>query len=429
MKPTFLISAPVDTFSGYGARSRDLIKSIVELDKYNVKVLPQRWGNTPWGFISENPRWKFLEELFIQRIEQQPDIWMQITVPNEFQPIGKYNIGVTAGMETTGVHHSWVEGINRMDLNIVPSEHSKTTFLNSNFQQQNQQGQIVGELKVAKPIEVLFEGVDLDIFKEIPAPELTFDFNFDQIPEKFCYLFVGHWLQGGFGEDRKNVGLLVKSFLETFKNKKDQPALIMKTAIAGASIMSREEVLGKIDSIRKTVKGNLPNIYLLHGDFTDEQMNELYNQPKVKAMVSLTKGEGFGRPLLEWTTSRKPIITTNWSGHVDFINPEFCNLINGELKPVHQSAVVKDMILPETQWFNANHGEVGFYLRDVYINYKKYVDGGKRQAYKTRTEFSREKMRDTLSSLLEKNLPEFAVQVPLQLPKLQLPKLELPELK
>ena len=424
MKPTFVISAPVDTFSGYGARSRDLIKSIVELDKYDVKVLAQRWGNTPWGFVEENPRWAFLTDLLIPRLEKQPDIWMQITVPNEFQSIGKYNIGVTAGMETTGVHHTWVQGINRMDLNLVSSQHSKDSFINSTFEQKNQQGQVAGILKVEKPIEVLFEGVDLNIFTELPTPELTFDFNFDQIPEKFAYLFVGHWLQGTFGEDRKNIGLLVRSFLETFKNKKNQPALIMKTSSGGASVMSRDEILRKINQIRKSVNVRLPQIYLHQGDFTDEQMNELYNQPKVKAMISLTKGEGFGRPLLEWTTSRKPIITTNWSGHVDFLDKEFCNLIGGELRPVHQSAVVKDMILPETKWFNADHGEVGFYLRDVYINYKKYVDGAKRQAYKTKTEYSREAMTKQLLKVTEQYIPEFAVQAPLQLPKLELPKLD-----
>ena len=46
-----------------------------------------------------------------------------------------------------------------------------------------------------------------------------------EIKESFCFLFVGHWMQGAFGHDRKNVGLLVKSFLETFKNKQKQPAL------------------------------------------------------------------------------------------------------------------------------------------------------------------------------------------------------------
>ena len=47
MKPLFIISCPIDTYSGYGARSRDLVKVIIELDSYDIKILPQRWGNTP----------------------------------------------------------------------------------------------------------------------------------------------------------------------------------------------------------------------------------------------------------------------------------------------------------------------------------------------------------------------------------------------
>ena len=167
-KNTFYISAPFDTYSGYGARSRDLIKAIIELDKYDVKLISQRWGNTPWGFIKDNPEWSFLtKHLYDQpQLTEQPDIWMQITVPNEFAPVGKFNIGCTAGMETTIVDGSWVEGINRMDVNFVSSNHSKQTFLNSVFQKVNN-GQNLGEIKVEKPIEVLFEGADINIYKVI----------------------------------------------------------------------------------------------------------------------------------------------------------------------------------------------------------------------------------------------------------------------
>ena len=136
-KPTFYISAPFDTYSGYGARSRDVIKSIIKSDKYEVKLLSQRWGNTPWEFINDHKEeWGFLLNHLHNQEDQkiQPDIWMQITVPNEFQPVGKYNIGMTAGMETTIVDATWVEGINRMDINFVSSKHSKEAFLNSKFQ-------------------------------------------------------------------------------------------------------------------------------------------------------------------------------------------------------------------------------------------------------------------------------------------------------
>ena len=171
-KPLFVISAPFDTYSGYGARSRDVIKSIIKSDKYEVKLLSQRWGSTPWNFLQDHPEeWGFLGNYLLNPQEQnkQPDIWMQITVPNEFQPFGKYNIGMTAGMETTIVDASWIEGINRMDINFVSSEHSKKSFLDSKYQKQ-ENGKVIGMVEVQKPIEVLFEGANLDIYKPTTEP-------------------------------------------------------------------------------------------------------------------------------------------------------------------------------------------------------------------------------------------------------------------
>ncbi len=424
MKPLFVISCPIDTYSGYGARSRDVVKSLIELDKYDVKVLPQRWGNCPWGFIKDHSEWEFLTpHLFPvgHQMTTQPDIWAQITVPNEFQPIGKYNIGFTAGIETTIVAPQWVEGMNRMNINFVSSEHSKQVFINSQFEQKDNQGNLIKHIRIEKPIEVLFEGANLDLYK----PK-TSKFNLDGIEENFAYLFVGHWLQGAFGEDRKNVGLMVKSFLEAFKNKKKAPALILKTSKGQASYLDREDILNSINEIKQTIKNAriLPNIYLLHGEISDEEINELYNHKKVKAMVSLTKGEGFGRPLLEFSLTKKPIITTKWSGHLDFLDPEFTTLITGELTQVHNSAAVKDMILQESSWFSANAGEFMYYLRDMFENYKGYKEKANRQAYKSKTNFSFEKMKTRLEKLLSMNIPEFPKQIPLELPKLNLPKLK-----
>ena len=429
-KNTFYISCPVDTYSGYGARSRDLVKAIIELDKYDVKIIPQRWGGTPWGFIKANPEWEFLTEHFYRQpqLREQPDIWMQITIPNEFQPIGKFNIGATAGMETTHVKGEWVEGINRMNVTLVSSNHSKQCFLNSIYQKQDNNGQIVGEIKVEKPIEVLFEGVDTDIYKLLEAHTKDGFFNsIDSIPESFAYLYVGHWLQGDLGEDRKNTGLLIKAFYETFKNKPSKPALILKTSGAGCSYVDREEILKKIAQIRETVGSkNLPNVYLLHGEFTDIQMNELYNHPKVKAMVNLTKGEGFGRPLLEFTQCKKPIITSGWSGHTDFLDPQMSVLLGGQLTQVHPSAA-NDWIIRESQWFSPDHGQIGHYLKDVFENYKKYTDGAKRQAYKCKMDFNWDKMKEKVDQLFEFYIPELPKRIQLQLPKLK--KIELPKLE
>ena len=422
MKPLFVISCPIDTYSGYGSRSRDLVKSIIELDKYEVKIMPQRWGNTPWNFIEDHVEWLFLKQYILTtpQLPKQPEIWAQVTVPNEFQPIGKYNIGFTAGIETTVCAPEWIDGVNRMDITLVSSNHAKKVFEQSVFEQKDENtNQIIRIIKLEKPVEVLFEGADIEKYYPLETSKVK-DIDLSLIKEDFAYLFLGHWLQGDVGEDRKNVGLLVKAFYETFKNKMKKPALILKTSGAGASYMDREDILNKIAQIRASVNSvNVPNVYLLHGDFSDSEISQLYSHPKVKAMVNLTKGEGFGRPLLEFSLVKKPIITTAWSGHTDYLSSEFVSLIPGQLTNVHQTAVVPNMILAESQWFSPDTGMVGHYLKDVFENYKNYTDGAKRQAFRSKTEFSFDKMKEKLGEILDKNVPNFPAQVQIKLPQLK----------
>jgi len=420
-KISVLVSAPVDTYSGYGARSRDVVKALLALEKYDVKILSQRWGNTRFGYLKDHGENDMIDRIVAQP-SGQPDIWIQISVPNEFQPIGKYNIGITAGIETTICHASWLDGCNRMNLILTSSQHSKNVFERTTFEKVNSRtNQNEGEIKCTTPVEVLIEGADLT--KYFDKAGKTNSLDLDSIKEDFCYLFVGHWMQGEFGHDRKNVGYTIKAFLETFKNKMKQPALILKTQRVGGSIMDQQTILKDIDTIRKQTKGRLPNIYLLHGELHDDEINDLYNHRKVKAMVSFTKGEGFGRPLLEFSLTGKPIITSGWSGQIDFLDTKNAVLIGGELEKVHPSAAVKDMILPEASWFKPDDAQVNHALKEVFKNYKKYVQGAKRLKNINKKAFSFEKMVEDLGVFLSKYVPEFPKQVELKLPTFELPKL------
>lgn len=433
MKPLCVISCPIDTASGYGNRARDFVKALYELkkDEWQVKILSQRWGATEWGYIKQHEEeWGFLNDLLLpnNQLTQQPDYWFQITVPNEFQHVGKLmNVGVTAGIETTVCHASWIDGVNRMNLTLVSSEHAKAVFQNSQFEERDQQGQVRRQIKLGKPVEVLFEGVNLDKYfhiEETKLPKVEIVESLNEIKEEFNYLFVGHWLQGALGEDRKNISGTIKLFLETFKNKKKKPGLILKTTKVANSIMDRDEILEKIDEIRKTVNSkDLPNIYFLHGDISEDEMNLLYNHPKVKAMLYLGHGEGFGRPLLELSVCKKPIIATNWSGHVDFLNSEYCVLLPGTLQNLHPSAVVENMLLAESQWFKVDQSTAKKAMEDVYENYSKYTDNAKRQAHYAKTNFSMQKMTEALA----KHLDSFPKPVELKLPTLK--KIQLPQLK
>jgi len=432
-KPMILIQAPVATISGYGARSRDIAYSLINSGKYDVKIWNTKWGTTPMNALDpENKKHKVIIDCLLenQNLPAQPDIFIQITVPSEFQQVGKYNIGITAGIETTIAAAQWIEGCNKMDLILTSSEHSKKVFVESVWEKRDQQSnQVIGVLKLEKPIEVLFEGVDLDTYFVTDDINKTVDDQLRGIKENFSFLFVGHWLGGDFGEDRKNVSAMIRIFLEAFKGKAshNQPALILKTSQADFSPLDREDILKKIDSIYKSMKTTkrLPKVYLLHGDLSDEEMNSLYNHPKVKAHITFTKGEGFGRPLAEASLSQKIIIASNWSGHLDFLKDAV--LLPGTMTNVHPTAAWENVILLESQWFSVDYGYAANILKEVVDNYKNFKVMGKKQATNVKKNFSLEAMQQLLIQTLDKYVPEFPKQVAIKLP--QLKKIELPQLK
>ena len=425
MKPIMVVTAPVGTRSGYGAHSRDICRSLISLDKWDVRIWPVRWGNTPQNALSEqNPK----DIPIIQRllkspeVERQPEFHVHIVVPNEFSAIGKYNIGITAGIETTLCPPVWLEGLNRMNLNIVPANFVKETIDRSVYDKANEQGQKVGQVKCERPIEVLFEGADTDIYGVTNEFSKDLIKEFETIKEDWCFLFVGHWLQGSPESDRKDVGSLVRTFIESFKDTKEPPALILKTSGATPCILDREEILKKVDDIKSSIEGKLPPIYILHGDLRDEEINQLYNHPKVKAHVTFTHGEGFGRPLLEASLSEKPVIASNWSGHLDFLNSEFASLVPGELKEIHSSAVQENLLIEKSKWFSPDINFVSLLLKDYVNSYKSYQVNGKRLGYYCKTNFSFDIMQKKLEEVLDENAPK---KVEIKLPnikKISLPK-------
>jgi len=436
-KPVCVVRAPCATRSGYGDMSRDIIRHLIEYDKFDVKVISVNWGETPMNALDEtNPKDKMILDRFLTGpLLQQPELFVTITIPSEFETIGKYNIGITAGIETSIASAQWIEACNRMDTVFTISEHSKNVFMASQYSKKAQNGQDLGMVKLEKPIEVLHNCIDQTIFKKLEYEvdiTSTIKDTLKDIPEKFCYLFVGHWLRGDFGEDRKNVGLLVKVFLETFKQTKSaQPALILKTSGGNFSHLDKREITKKIDQIRGTVQladgQTMPNIYLLHGELTDEEMNSLYNHPKVKAHVSLTKGEGFGRPLLEASISGKPVIASGWSGHLDFLNAEDAVLVGGELAQIHPSSVWENVLIPESSWFRPDVQQSANALAAVFMDYETFRKKAAKLGKENFRKFSYKAIQERTWELLDKYVPEFPKQVPLVLPKLK--KIELPKLK
>src|SRR5210317_356838 len=420
MKKLCVVSCPIATRSGYGSRSRDFVRSLIELknEEWDIKILPQRWGNTPQNALTSED--VDLTSRFIGQMNQKPDVWVQITIPSEFQPVGNFNIGVSAVIETTEASPEFIEGCNRMDLTIVSSNHSKSTLGVSYNKMDDKTKQKLGELKLTKPVEVLFEGFNDTIYDNKLPIHQSVNEVMASVNEEFAFLFVGHWLQGNLGNDRKNVSGLVHTFLNTFKNKLKPPALILKTSITAPGITNVDELKKRIEMIKGMIDSkNLPNIYILDGDLSDEEMNSLYNHPKVKAHVSFTRGEGFGRPLLEACVSGKPIIASNWSGHLDFLHPDFNFLVGGELQPVDKSAA-NNWILKDSQWFGINLSEGAGVMKWVYDNYKKAVEKSRKNRKYVKDNFTFDEMSSKLTKILDTyKVGDGPQQVELKLPKLK----------
>ena len=426
MKPTLVFQGPIFTRSGYGDHCRDLMKSLRKMDKYDIQIIPLRWGNTPQNQVSgqdEFGRWML--DRVIGEIGQKPDVFMQVSVANEFEPKGHYNIGVTAGVETTIAPKDFIDGSNKMDLIIVPSHFTKQNLGGTVYQQKDQAtGEIVGEIKTTTPIEVLFEGVDTEIFSKGTGNDVLAN-----VKEDFCFLIVGHWLKGSLGQDRKDIGMAIKTFATVFQYlpKDKRPGLIVKTSHAGFSVIDREATREKIDGVLKTLGDKCPSVYLIHGDMEETDMSNLYHHPKVKAMISFAKGEGYGRPMAEFTLTGKPIIASGWSGQMDFLPTEHSVLLEGSLTAVDESAA-DQFCMKEAQWFTVNYSNAANKIYDVYNKYDSYLEKSKGLRENTLKHFTLDNMHDKFTQLMDTYVKKQPQYVPFNAPKVNASKMQIPKL-
>lgn len=441
-KPVCVVQSPIFTRSGYGDWALAVCKSLLRYDKFDLHIVPTRWGSCSKKDLEEelqDPLGKaLLDRILRGPLQQQPEVFIQITIPNEFlqtpqgiQKIGKYNIGMTASIETTIPRAEWLEGLNRMDLNIAMAKHGKDVLANAQYSKKLPNG-IVEPLVAKTPIEVLFWGAETKTYHKTNIAVDSLETTLAGIKEEFAFLFVGQWTGGSMNSDRKAIGWLIKTFLEAFKGKKDAPCLILKTSGATLSNIDRHECLQKIHEVTEMVKAENPDastwptIYLLHGELNDVEMNALYNHKKVKVHVSFTHGEGFGHPLLLSTLSGKPLLVPNWSGHVDFLNPKYANFLDGKLEPIPDEAV-NEWFVKDSQWFVVDYEKAKKNFQNAFTNYESLLPNAEKLRLENMEKFSTEAMDKVFHAMLDKYVPKFAMPAQIVLPKLR--KLDLPKLK
>lgn len=433
-KPTCILQSPLMTRSGYGDWSLAVAKSLLRYDKFDLSIVPTPWGACSRRNLDEvqnDPEGQMLLNKVLRApLNKQPDLFIQMTIPNEYMAPAKYNIGMTAGIETTVPRPEWIEGLNRMNLNIITSTHSRDVFAKAVYNKTDPNG-AVSPLKVEKPMEVLFWGADTKIYSNKFAAVESVDKMLAEMPESFGFLFVGQWTSGNMASDRKSIGFLIKTFLETFRDIENPPCLILKTSGAQICVMDKYDCLSKINEVTSMVQSQFPNsklpkTYLLHGELTDEEMNALYNHTKVKVHVSFTHGEGFGHPLLLSTLSGKPLLSSRWSGHLDFLNPAYTKFFEGRLVPIPGEAV-NDWFVKEAQWFEADYEAAGRKMKKYFMDYSNDIlDNAEKLRAENAEKFSLQAMDKAFHAMLDEYVPKFSVEQTIVLPKLK--KLNLPKL-
>lgn len=425
-KPVCVFQSGLFTRSGYGDWSFEIAKSLIKYDKFDVKFVP-----TPWGACSKreldnsDPMTReIVGRVLTTNLTRQPEVFIQSTIPSEFITPAKFNIGLTAFIETTLPRPEWIEKMNSMNLNIVLSKFNKEVASNTAYNKNLPNG-IVEELKLKIPIETLFWGADTSKYFKTNEKNDSLEESMKNIPETFCFLFVGQWTAGNMRADRKGIGFLIKTFLETFANTSNPPALILKTSGAQICIMDRHDCINKINDVTNMVKSalpvgsKLPNVYLLHGELNDKEMNSLFNHEKVKIHTSFSHGESWGHPGLLSTLTGKPVLYPNWSGHIDYLNPKYCKYFEGSLVNVPDEAH-NDWFIKDSKWFDVDYTAAGQKMKYYYNNYNgKILENAEALRIENMEKFSLESMNKEFHSMLDKYVPKFAVEQPIILPKLK----------
>lgn len=394
-----IVVAPALSFSGYGEHARFILRSLKTIEE-NIDLYLK---NIPWGatsyIVDDSEERTWIDHLISKTIQYENsenvepyDVSMQITIPGEWNAnLAVTNIGITAGTESNKISPQWFMKSREMDKIIVVSEHSKSSFVNAEFRTAFQERQDkVFMAKINSPVEVI--GFP---YKNIEPSKVNLELEHD-----FNFLAVGTFIP------RKNIENTIRWFVSEFRDK--EVGIVLKTSMGKNSLLDRRTTLKRIKNIIGDNNKDMKcKIYFLHGNMTEEEMAGLYNHPKIKGLINLSHGEGFGLPIFEAACNALPIITINWGGQVDYLNMEIKDKktskkrkrpmfvpISYDLRPIQPEAVWGDILIKESMWAFPKEWSFRKGLNAFMKNYSTYENLAKKLQAHIQKEFAFQSMSE-----------------------------------
>jgi len=369
MRPNIVLQAPIFSQSGYGAHARDIVLALWDSRQYNISVAPTGWGGSSMTSKLPQDVQDILTFVAGNPIRQNAAFtFIHLGIPTEFRKVSKTcNIGYTAGIESDVLPPGWSGGCNLMDAVVVPTAFVQELFVRCG---------------VTVPVYAVGEGVDTTVFNNFPKDSSWIDF-----PTSFNFLTGGQWLGNNPDNDRKGIGKLVRLFCEAFADNQDV-GLVIKSTTVNNSSPDWHITKSKLEALKKGRE--FPKIHLLHGELSEAQLASLYVHPKIKAFVSCTSGESWGRMVAEAAASDLPLLLTGWSGYKDYLLAGAVTYFDYELATVPGEALGAGTFVPGMKWAWAKDDDVKRYMKRCHNGYEVAKEWAIRQGEHVRLNWSRD---------------------------------------